>query len=51
MKLFVVLYGCELYSLTLREEHRLGVWEDRVLRSYVDPKDRGVNRKMEKILE
>jgi hypothetical protein len=28
----VVLYGCETWSLTLREEHRLGVFEDRVLR-------------------
>jgi hypothetical protein len=23
----VVLYGCETWSLTLREEHRQGVWE------------------------
>jgi hypothetical protein len=28
----VVLYGCETLSLTLREEHRLRVFEDRVLR-------------------
>jgi hypothetical protein len=28
----VVLYGCETWSLTLREEHRLRVFEDRVLR-------------------
>jgi hypothetical protein len=28
----VVLYGCETWSLTLREEHRLGVFENRVLR-------------------
>jgi hypothetical protein len=28
----VVLYGCEAWSLTLREEHRLGVFENRVLR-------------------
>jgi hypothetical protein len=28
----VVLYGCETLSLTLREEHRLGVFENRVLR-------------------
>ena len=27
-----VLYGCETWSLTLREEHRLGVFENRVLR-------------------
>jgi hypothetical protein len=28
----VVLYGCESWSLTLREEHRLRVFENRVLR-------------------
>jgi hypothetical protein len=28
----VVLYGCETLSLTLREEHRLGVFVNRVLR-------------------
>jgi hypothetical protein len=27
-----VRYGCETWSLTLREEHRLGVFENRVLR-------------------
>jgi hypothetical protein len=26
------LYGCETWSLTLREEHRLKVFENRVLR-------------------
>ena len=30
--LHVVLYGCETWSLTLREEHRLRVSENRVLR-------------------
>ena len=29
--LCVVLYGCETWSLTLREEHRLRVCENRVL--------------------
>jgi hypothetical protein len=28
----VVLYGCETWSLTLREEHRLRVFENRLLR-------------------
>jgi hypothetical protein len=28
----VVLHGCETWSLTLREEHRLRVFESRVLR-------------------
>jgi hypothetical protein len=28
----VVLHGCETWALTLREEHRLRVFENRVLR-------------------
>jgi hypothetical protein len=34
----VVLYGCETWSLTLREEHRLRVYENRVLRRIIGPK-------------
>jgi hypothetical protein len=34
----VVLYGCETWSLTLREECRLRVFENRVLRRIVGPK-------------
>jgi hypothetical protein len=34
----VVLYGCETWSLTLREEHRLRVFENRVLRGIFGPK-------------
>jgi hypothetical protein len=30
----VMLYGCETWSLTLREEHRLRVSENRVLRIF-----------------
>jgi hypothetical protein len=33
-----VLYGCETWSLTLREEHRLRVFENRVLRRISGPK-------------
>jgi dolichol kinase len=33
-----VLYGCEIWSLTLREEHRLRVFENRVLRKISGPK-------------
>jgi hypothetical protein len=33
-----VLYGCETWSLTLREEHRLRVFESRVLRRIFGPK-------------
>jgi hypothetical protein len=32
MVLHVVLYGCETWSLTTREENRLRVFEERVLR-------------------
>ena len=34
----VVLYGCETWSLTLREERRLRVCENRVLRRTFGPK-------------
>jgi hypothetical protein len=34
----VVVYGCETWSLTLREEHRLGVSGNRVLRRIFGPK-------------
>jgi hypothetical protein len=36
--LFVVLYRCETWSLTLRAEHRLRVFENRVLRRTFGPK-------------
>jgi hypothetical protein len=38
MILPVVLYGCETWSLTLREGHRLKVFENRVLRRIFGPK-------------
>jgi hypothetical protein len=34
----VVLYGCETWSLTLWEEHRMRVFENRVLRRIFGPK-------------
>jgi hypothetical protein len=34
----VVLYGCETWPLTLREEHRLRVFENRVLSGIFVPK-------------
>ena len=34
----VVLYGCEAWSLTLREERRLRMFENRVLRRIFRPK-------------
>jgi len=33
----VVLYGCETWSLTFRKEHRLRVFEIRVLRKKLRP--------------
>jgi hypothetical protein len=44
----VVLYGCETWSLTLREEHRLRVFENRVLRRIFGPKRDEVTGKWRK---
>jgi hypothetical protein len=38
MILSLVLYECETLSLTLREQHRLKVYENRVLRRIFGPK-------------
>jgi len=35
----VVLYGCETWSVTLREERRLRVFENRVLRIFEPKRD------------
>ena len=35
----VVLYGCDTWSLTLREERRLSVFENRVLRVFGPKRD------------
>jgi hypothetical protein len=45
----VVLYGCKTWSLTLREEHRLRVFENRVLKRMSGPKKNevtGIRRKL-----
>jgi hypothetical protein len=34
----VVMYACETWSLILREEHRLQVFENRMLRRIFGPK-------------
>jgi hypothetical protein len=34
----VILYGCATWSLTLKEEHRVDVFENRVLRRIFEPK-------------
>jgi hypothetical protein len=38
----VILYGCDTWSLTVREEHKLRVFENRVLRRIFGPKRDGV---------
>jgi hypothetical protein len=45
----VVLYGCETWSLTLRQEHRLGVFENMVLRRILGPKKNEVNGEWRKL--
>ena len=45
----VVLYGCETWSLTLREEHRLRVFENRVMRRIFGPKRDEVTSKWRKL--
>jgi hypothetical protein len=40
--LLVVLYGCETWSLTLREEHRLRVFKNRMLRIFGPKRNEGV---------
>ena len=45
----VVLYGCETWSLTLREEHRLRVLENRVLRRIFGSKRDGVTGEWRKL--
>jgi hypothetical protein len=43
-----VLYGCETWSLTLREEHRLRVFKNRVLKRIFRPKRDEVMREWRK---
>jgi hypothetical protein len=45
----VVLYGCETWSLTLREEHRLRVFENRVMRRIFGPRRDEVTGKWTKL--
>jgi hypothetical protein len=45
----VVLYGCETWSVTLREERRLRVFENRVLRRIFGHKRDEVTVGVEKI--
>jgi hypothetical protein len=45
----VVLYGCETWFLTLREEHSLRVFENRVLRRIFGPKRDEMTREWSKL--
>jgi hypothetical protein len=45
----VVLYGCETWSLTLKEEHRLRVFENRVLRRIFGSKKNDVTVEWRKL--
>jgi hypothetical protein len=45
----VDLYGCETWSLTLREEHRPRVFENRVLRGMFEQKRNGVTGGLRKL--
>jgi len=45
----LVLYGCETWSLTLREERRLRVFENRVLREVFGAKWNEVTREWRKL--
>ena len=45
----VVLYGCETWLLTLREERRLKVFENRMLRRIFVPKTDEVKREWKKL--
>jgi hypothetical protein len=38
----VVLYGCEIWSVAVREEHRPRAFENRVLRKISGPQREGV---------
>ena len=43
------MYGCKTWSLTLREERRLRVFENRVLRSVFGPKREEVTGEWRKL--
>jgi hypothetical protein len=43
------LYGCETWSLILREEHRLKVFENRVMRTIFGPRRVGVTGEWRKL--
>ena len=48
-RLATVLYGCETWSLTLREEDKMRVFENRVLRRIFGPKTEEVTGEWRKL--
>jgi hypothetical protein len=48
-RLAVLLYGCETWSVTLREGHRLREIENRILRIMFGPKRHGVTGEWRKL--
>jgi len=44
-----VLYGCETWSLTLREEHRVSMFKNRMLRKIFGLKRTEVTKSLEEI--
>ena len=51
MVLPFVLYGCETWSLTLKEERRLRVFENSVVRRIFGPKRDEVTGELRKLLK
>jgi hypothetical protein len=49
MIVLVVFYGCETWSLTLKVEHRLGVFDNRLLRRIFGPKGDEVTYEWRKV--
>jgi hypothetical protein len=45
----IVVYGCETWSLTLKEGHRLWVCENRVLKKIFGPKRDGITGEWRKL--
>ena len=48
--LLVVLYGCDTWSLTLREERRVRVFDNRVLKRIFGPQGSGENYIMRSLM-
>jgi hypothetical protein len=46
----VIFYGCETWYLTIREEHRMRVFENKVLRRIFGPKREEVTGGWRKLL-